>query len=71
MPAVIILVVLLVFAALGLFLWRWLEIVERVRIERVHAQGQDLILAVEDLARRVEKIEGYISGEDYKKGDHR
>jgi hypothetical protein len=69
MPALILLAVLLVIAAASLLTWRWLESVERIKIAREKAGGDQLVRDFAALTTRVNKIEKYMAGEDvYEKG---
>jgi hypothetical protein len=62
MPALIGLGVLLALAALVAICWRWLDMIEKVKLAREKAGGVTLLTNMEDLTKRVAKLEGYVTG---------
>jgi hypothetical protein len=70
MPAVIILSAVLMIAAVSILAWRWLEIRGQIAIERAKAT-KPIHERVDGLDRRVGEIEKYMTGADYKEGQHR
>ena len=67
MIAGVILVGFFTAVIMGVLLWRYIEVYERVGIERAKAGGDQRALAVEDLSTRVDEIEKYMTGEDYRR----
>jgi hypothetical protein len=68
MIALILVCGLAVIAVSCVLTWRWLEVHERIGVEREKAGGSELAQTVIELTGRVEKIERYMSGEDVKGG---
>lgn len=62
MPAVIILSAIVLFAALAVLGWRWLDLVEKVKVERERAGGSDRAKKLSELDTRVGIIEKYVRG---------
>jgi hypothetical protein len=66
MIAVVFFFVTIGLAMLAALSLRWLQVMERIEIERAKAGGKELTKTVEDLQLRVNEIEKYMTGEDYK-----
>ena len=62
MIAGVILVGFFTAVIMGVLLWRWMEVYERVGIERAKAGGDERALAMKELSTRVDKIEKYMDG---------
>ena len=62
MPAVIILSAVVLLAALAVLGWRWLELVEKVKVERERAGGAERAKKLSELDTRVGIIEKYVRG---------
>jgi hypothetical protein len=50
------------FAVVAGIMWRWIQMAERVGVEREKAGGDDRAKAMQVLDERVTKIEGYMEG---------
>jgi hypothetical protein len=66
-PAVIVLVGFVAAALAAVLMWRWMQVAERIGIEKAKAGGDERAKAIEQLTTRVGDIERYMSGEDIKR----